>query len=305
MFSPFKKSLLALLVFGILSAWTSASAQQANVLQPQLYLDRVRLADPTRALIVGDLNAMSQLQFGPSLDSPFKMVFGGSTAGDVTRYLLERVRYVGVYSSTNDQSALDPDTYAANFGPSFLSYYFHTAILKERRAHPDVMDFEHTQVVLNSPRVGFVGIGGAYVDPKTSQIDRLDTWVHEARHSDCARIPSAQDLALIDRDENGRVSLAGLACTHLHTPCQKGHPLEGQLACDSHPWGAYSVGYIFSKNVFRACSNCTEKQRQDALASATDDYSRLSPGLRQFYRNPNPPAPDLSSFDSRRFGGRR
>jgi hypothetical protein len=90
-------------------------------------------------------------------------------------------------------------------------------------------------------------------------------------------------------------------CTHAHVPCPKGHPLEGQLACDAHPWGAYSAGFIFAKNVYRACANCTEQQKQDALASATDDYTRLLPAVREFLRNPTPPAPDMSSYDARRF----
>jgi hypothetical protein len=86
----------------------------------------------------------------------------------------------------------------------------------------------------------------------------------------------------------------------MHTPCPKGSPLEGQLACDVVPWGAYSVGFVFSRNVLNACTNCTEKQKQEALASATEDYSRLAPNVRTYLQTQTPPPPDMSSVDAKR-----
>ncbi len=286
-------------IFSVLAFSLSLGAFAAPVAQPAIVFDTVRIPPSVQSMIIGDLNALEKLQFGPQVDNHFRMFFGGTSSQDIVRYLTERVHYVGIDSSSGDISKLEPDTYAANFGAAFLYSYFHGAILRDRIAHPQVVEFNNTQLVLRSPRVGFVGIGGAYVDPRTSQIDRIDTWVHEARHSDCPKLPSAKDLALINHGEDGYVSLAGQACTYAHIPCPKGHPLAGELACDVIPWGAYSAGFIFAKNVFNACVNCTEQQKQDALASAQDDYSRFAPFLKAFYQNPNPPAPDLSSYDAR------
>jgi hypothetical protein len=267
---------------------------------PAIRYDTVRLPPNVQALITSDLNTLSALQFGPKVDNHFKLLFGGTTAKDIVRYLLERVHYVGVVSVMPDQSQMDPTTYAENFSPYSLPFYFQATVLGNRKAIPQVVDFDHTQVVITSPRVGFIGMGGAYVDPKTTQMDRLDTWVHEARHSDCVRIPSFGDLAMIDRGDYGHVSIGGLSCTYMHYPCPKGHPLAGELACDVVPWGAYSVGFVFSRNVLRACTNCTEKQRQDALASATEDYSRLAPNVRAYLQTQTPPPPDMSSVDAKR-----
>lgn len=267
---------------------------------PAIRYDTVRLPPVVQAQITSDLNVLSALQFGPRVDNQFKLLFGGTTAKDIIRYLLERVHYVGVDSVMPDQSDMDPTTYAENLAPYSLPFYFQAAVLGNRHAVPQVVDFDHTQVVITSPRVGFIAMGGAYMDPKTTQIDRLDTWVHEARHSDCPQIPSTSDLVMIDRGEYGRVTLGGLSCTYLHSPCPPGHPLAGELACDVTPWGAYSVGFVFSRNVLRACTNCTEKQKQEALASATEDYSRLAPNVRAYLNTQSPPPPEMGSVDAKR-----
>lgn len=284
--------------FLISSLLMSLSALADTQPAPSIVYDTVRIPVAIQNMISADFNALNALQFGPNVDNLFRLYYGSSSQ-DIVRYLLERVHYVGVDAMDNDPTKLDPTTYAANYGASFLDYYYQSALMRNPHARPVTVPFNDTQIMITHPRVGFVGIGGAYVNPKTTQIDRIDTWVHEARHSDCPSLPNATDMSFIVHGQDGRVSVAGQVCSYAHVPCPKGHPLAGELACDVVPWGAYSAGYIFAKNVFKACTNCTEEQKQAGLASATDDYSRLFPILRQFYSNSNPAAPNMTSFDAR------
>jgi hypothetical protein len=261
-----------------------------------MQIDDVLLKPELQALVKSDLTALSRLEIRAPSDSAFAKVFQGSRPEDVVRYLNERIHYIGVEAQDEKEKEEGSDnTYASNYGSSWLSYFYHHDVLHEADSVPFENKFRNISVRLDSPRTGFVAVGAAYTGPETSDIDRLDTLIHEARHSDCAQIPSVQDLANFDKDLHSQISDAGKACTHMHMPCPAGHELAGQLACDEHPWGAYSIGYVFSKSVYHFCQNCSEVQRQAALASATDDFGRLSKKVQQGLLKGTNPDPVMGS----------
>jgi hypothetical protein len=257
----------------------------------EIAIDQTLLPTATQDLIRNDFEVIRgiSVEDGGAYSEPFTQIFGGTSGEDVMRYLEERIHYMGT------DSGQDQDTYAANYSPLFLSYIYARDVRQSRNPKPTKMKFENSEVVIDSPRVGFVVIGGAYTLPTTSWIDRLDTLVHEARHSDCATIPDADDLTAYQKSQYLNISMEGRTCTHIHMPCPKGHALAGELACDGHDWGSYTVGYVFSKTMYRSCVGCTEKQKQEALATATDDFSRLFKDVQDRWLSGNAGTPDMRS----------
>lgn len=237
----------------------------------EIAIDRILLPSATQQLIEQDLDAFRNLSVedGGQYSQPFTQVFGGTSGEDVMHYLEERIHYLGA----------DPDggkdSYALNYSPNFLTYVYERDVRQKSDPQATEVKFENSTIAIDSPRTGFVAMGDVYTAPSTTWIDRLDTLVHEARHSDCAQIPSSDDLTAYQHNKFLQVSVEGRACTHIHMPCPKGHALAGELACDGHDWGAYTMGYVFSKTMYRSCVGCSEKQKQEALATATDDFSRL------------------------------
>jgi hypothetical protein len=252
-------------------------------------------------MIRADLNRFSEIQIEPSRGSPFYAVFGGRTPDDIPAsidsYLQERIHYIGTtHSDLNEKS-----TYALNYGPDWMYYYYANVIQGNSRARPTGIHFRGDILYITSPRTGFVSIGGAYTAPAMSNngdagIDRMDTLVHEARHSDCPSVPANVDLESYNRGEPNRMSLEGQACTHVHVKCPEGHPLVGELACDGHAWGAYTMGYVYSRSVYKDCPSCNEKQRQEGLAAASDDFSRLLKPIQDQMNDGTAPLPDMSSI---------
>ena len=64
------------------------------------------------------------------------------------------------------------------------------------------------------------------------------------------------------------------SCGHLHEACPAGHSLEGIIACDVHPWGAYVIDAIYSAAIVEKCSSCSEVQIQAANANLLDVIQR-------------------------------
>jgi hypothetical protein len=122
-----------------------------------------------------------------------------------------------------------------------------------------------TKVVVESPRAGIIQIGeGLFMkeitvnntDPDSiaNSINRLGTFFHEAKHSD------------------GN----GLSLGFAHSPCPKGHDLEGAYACDENLNGPYTVGAAMTKEMLKSCEDtCTEKEKETLKIIILDYQTRI------------------------------
>jgi len=140
-------------------------------------------------------------------------------------------------------------------------------------------------------RIGWIQLGEAYTDARVNSIDRLETLVHEGRHSDCTGGLSQEDLLRVRFGETP----ANPSCGHLHAECPVGHDLAGLPACDEHPFGAYMIGAIFTATLNNQCINCTEEEKKQAKISALDSLTRIDPTLVERSLNGDFGPPDLSS----------
>ncbi len=120
-------------------------------------------------------------------------------------------------------------------------------------------------------------------------VEQVRILIHEARHSDCTGGVLASDL---ERFEN-RQPMKRHECGHSHALCPSG-PLEGEFACDEHPWGAYVVDAIYSGAVSLTCTNCSETDKTVAEAMSLDSISRLTYDFSDLM-NGRFGAPDMSS----------
>lgn len=107
---------------------------------------------------------------------------------------------------------------------------------------------------------------------------RISTLVHEARHSDCT---GGVKTSLVNSYIRANISGAQpnapytSACLHLHNACPAGHDLEGISACDTHLWGAYAIGAMFSLLVDTKCENCTDEEKAEAALDSQDQFDRV------------------------------
>jgi hypothetical protein len=85
-------------------------------------------------------------------------------------------------------------------------------------------------------------------------MDRLHIIYHEARHTEAANGFWSHDNCPVPfLDENGQ-DIRG---------SKSGLKLEGLAACDSTALGSYGSATIFSKNISKYCTNCSDKIKMD------------------------------------------
>ncbi len=122
------------------------------------------------------------------------------------------------------------------------------------------------RVPVTSPRVGIIQVGeGLFYDgyfgeefgPESPvrRAFRLDTFFHEARHS----------------DGNGK------SLGFLHALCPAGHDYEGQGACDRSTNGPYTVGALVSEELSVNCTECSEGEREAIRLIGLESRSRIIP----------------------------
>jgi hypothetical protein len=291
----FSRRDLAILGLAGLFASSSVSASHPQWDIPWLEPDTLHLKSGQVKQVGASIHALEKMEFdltskGP-LQDEFVQFFGGGRSADVLDFLRERIHFVGA-----DLEEGADETYASNYGPSWLEYIYHHRFLGERQIKPQQPAFKHGTIPITSPRTGLIVLGGAYSAAGTSDFDRLETLIHEARHSDCPVMPEQGDLENFVKGRYLQMTEAGRSCTHVHVPCPRGHALSGQLACDAHPWGAYMAGYLFAESVFKSCRSCSETQRQEALATAKENFTRLRQVLQRGLNEGTLPAPEMGSL---------
>jgi hypothetical protein len=239
-------------------------AQRARGLGLNLEIDR-GLPSELRTLVLSDLVLLGDLRMQGG--DHFQNIFGGTRSANVLGYFDERIHYVlpnlsddtlqGRFSAVGVGSAREM---ASNIS---LPAWIHVL------GHPDLNGYFRINghdISVQGTRTGLMRFGEGYAD--YPDVARLGVLVHEARHSDC---PEGLPNAFFQSGDLSRLR----QCGHNHTRCPAGHTFGGLPACDSEPWGAYSVSMVYFSTLARSCANCSEQDRQVAEAQALDSSSRL------------------------------
>ena len=220
----------------------------------------------------------------------FSEIFGGTNSTAVFNYFDTRVNYAlsastdvssRFVTNSSAMSMYNMQVFASN--PSFLLWY--TSKISE----PQDLKFlvNNTPIDIESTRIGVMQFGDIFTTSDTAL--QAITLVHEARHSDCTGGALASD---VERFRSGLIP-ENKSCAHLHTFCPPGHPLEGIVACDAHPWGAYVIDAIYSLAISENCTSCTETQKQAAEINFFDVVNR--PLFLEDLLNGEFGPPDMSS----------
>lgn len=176
--------------------------------------------------------------------------------------VFEELKLAGVNSQSNADSE-NGHTVMSNIGTAI--YYYG----KQQNVTIGLeIDLDDKSIVLpiSSPRSGLIEIGPALFSKRfmidtinteaaVNKVNRLDTYLHEARHSD-------------GNEKNGSLGF-------LHNNCPDFHDLKGMPACDFNGNGPYAVGGVFSYEYAKKCTDCNEEQRAALLARAYDSFSRV------------------------------
>lgn len=218
-----------------------------------------------------DVQRLENLPIDGSQIKKFPQVFGGTQSSNVKQFVDDRINYVlsvntdieSRISVSGPLALFNAETVATNIG---MALWYQAKVLE-----PADLGFEINNNLLpvDSGRIGIIQLGNVF--PRLSTIEQISTIVHEARHSDCTGGILRSD---IERLSDGEVP-ENKKCGHVHVICPPGHPLEGVYACDSHPWGAYAVGFLYAGTVALACKNCSETERTVAEAVSIDSSTRL------------------------------
>ena len=270
----------------------SGCRKEAEILKGfQAKLDP-NLSQQEKAALVSDATRLTELEFNQGTGGLFAQTFPGeSPTLGILKYLDERVSYIFSSSADLDSllkigprfQALKPESkpedsledsrallMAINVGMG--AWLIHESMGPDQGLY---FKFEGRKVPISNSRVGLIQLGGGYVAERVNPIDRMETLVHEGRHSDCTGGMTQLDVL--------RLKVGMLpenpSCGHTHAICPDGHPLAGLPACDLHPWGAYTIGAMFSVTLSGRCTNCSEAEKMSAELSAYDSLSRVEPNV--------------------------
>jgi hypothetical protein len=240
---------------------------------------------------------MNSLEVKGSEINWFSNIFEGYKSSDVGNYFNQRVNYAISESTDVDNRILvNPrsDNLVLPSGEIIIlavNYSWYLWFIS-KASEPDLVQFQINDQLLEIPstRIGVIQIGAPFVE--LPSVARVTTLVHEARHSDCTEGALASDL---NRFKNGLPPLNHL-CSHTHEICPPEHPLAGEYACDSHPWGAYAIGALYAGAVALECTSCTESQKILAEQIFYDSVSRLLYNFTHLMDGSYGP-PNMSSSD--------
>jgi len=124
--------------------------------------------------------------------------------------------------------------------------------------------FKREKVMIDSPRTGVIMIGeGLFMrrlqinrqkdESVANSLGRLQTFFHEARHSD------------------GHGKHLGF----FHAVCPKGHDYAGVNACDRNMNGPYNIGSSLMKEFIKNCEDCTESEKEVMKLVWLDSLNRV------------------------------
>lgn len=247
-----------------------------------------KISPSIRQLLESDALAISTYQFNGTPDSLYAQVFGSNSPSALLTFLNNRIHYIIPYEKSFGERLRVPYfpwldassgkiTTAAESRSIIMAVNMGPGIWMQGLASGTkfmVQIGEH-QIPVKSPRVGIMTLGPGY-DRTMGKVEltpayRSSVLIHEARHSDCETGLSQQDMT------NLRAGLPtkSNACGHRHVKCPAGHPLEGLIACDDQPWGAYAVQMIYANTIAKSCANCDPRSKNQSLMMMLDAKSRV------------------------------
>lgn len=208
-------------------------------------------------------------------DTAFVKAFGAPSFKSVEYYLTKRIHYL---------VELDPDWAKKNGLPEssvqispaqnitsslwglYVAHFFETG------QKLDLFKLDNVEVPYSEDRLGVIQLNTA-IFQKQAPITALRILIHEARHSDC----SDGLLKSNSRDTN-KLDLVSephkITCFYQHSMCPDGD-LKGQEVCDEKIWGAYTMEYLFIREIALHCTNCDVSSKLNANIAALTRAARL------------------------------
>lgn len=250
----------------------------------------------------------------------FRKVFGGISSREVRQYLDDRVKIYLHEDELKDASLIPMEFRYTKWaeipnlekqmedkGAEIVAFNLGGSLFRSGAIDGVVPVLSlpgHKPIRIDNPRVGVIVVGKGYTDVleispgKRVALpvgDRLNTLLHEARHSDCPGGSSSSDFVVGRTAENYLAFSAQFKktqCGFPHSICPEKSSFAGLPACDSAPWGPYAIGAIYTTAI--AAKEADLKIRRFYEALAADAISRISYSYEDLL-NGKLGEPDMSS----------
>jgi len=192
-------------------------------------------------------------------ESLFNFIFKGTGSDAVMQYLNARVLYI-VPANTDFRISSGNESIDLPVESNLIvAFNASTAMWLRKKdlisRFPDLRFWlGQTPIEVNSPSNGFIRLGQSFAQRR--MITKMETMVHEARHSDCDSETSDD-------------------CGFTHVICPPEHDYKDLPACDNRGIGAYFIGAIYAKTLAESCGNCSEEEKQVAQLVSADAFGRV------------------------------
>lgn len=247
----------------------------------KIRFDRTTLDVHKRELLIRDLEAFSTLSGAVPRTSFFYRFFGVDRLQNVLGYLADNVDWIvgpnfKIPEMEGNGPTLPLGILADNIG---IQYHYFATFLDENGKSAPTLQLDEMPLVFDRDHPASIlrlDTGYYVANPNQSYLTRIETLIHEARHSHCPNgipiiRPDASLATLMDDPDNSKL------CGLMHSMCPKGHAYEGLTACDRSVDGPYAYGAVLMSGVVKHCTRCTEKEKQLALISSLDSKNRVIP----------------------------
>lgn len=275
---------MKLVLLSLLFTLTAFCGDQFFSKDTRILLDS-SLSANQKNLLTGDLTRLVFIKIeGLKSGGNFSNIFGGTDQKAALQYLDKRINIIMDQNIDIDARLSIQNTKKVNSNAVLAALNISVPIwfgaaLDDRKTF---FKTASQKLLVKDSHNGLVMLGEGYGDKlpsgaALSWTDRLLTLMHESRHSDCTG-GIKKDLVkgiLDESDEAVQKWISSSKCGHPHINCPKGHALAGLAGCDKNPWGAYSIGAVFGFTIHKYCKNCSELDKQTALAGAADEVLRL------------------------------
>ncbi|MEY3902115.1 MAG: hypothetical protein RL189_1421 [Pseudomonadota bacterium] len=255
------------------------------------------VSETERTLIKEDVRFLKSLTFNPDPNGYFAQTFSNNGVIDPLKFVDDRIGYI-IGMGTSVESRFSYTSASGGNGKSVtIATNIGMAVWLETVAQKRSIDFfiNNTSIPVNDPRIGIVRLAEGYTNydgngRPMNPVARTTVLIHEARHSDCTGGLSERDALNLSAGQLPE----NRSCGHLHTICESGD-YEGLPACDGREWGSYAIGWLYSNEMEKNCTNCTEAMRQTAKVVAIDSLLRVGTVRAAAMVSKTLPPPDLSS----------
>jgi hypothetical protein len=247
-----------------------------------------------KQIIINDFVRLSQYQMKIRPDSLFAHVFGSNGCNGVIDFILRRISYVLPFEIGGEIKIRDrfkrETSFSAEFKGKIAKSESYVPFLMRVNLWSTGEQLRVGSIVVpsDSPVAGLIRLGDRFLDEKTS-IDRVATFIHEARHSDLDiewiklglkyHVLGYED-AFREREDVSKLSKKLTSPTHSVCPPETGHK-QTEKYCDKELWKCHTFTAIFLSEIFHSCLNCSDRERQRAIELACYCYGLVVPIVRK------------------------